>query len=91
MELRSILPACPATHRSISESPSPVSIAAGFAPGMTQQRARQRRTRELLLEVSGLEVLAVEIPVWERELIKPALLMLLDRAQVPEVEDAPAR
>jgi hypothetical protein len=41
--------------------------------------------------VSGLEVLAVELPVWERELIKPALLMLIDRAQVPEVEDAPAR
>jgi hypothetical protein len=58
---------------------------------MTQQRARQRRPRELPLKVSGLEALAVELPVWERELIKPALLMLIDRAQVPEVEDAPAR
>jgi hypothetical protein len=37
---------------------------------MSQQRPRQRRTRELPLIVSGLEVLPVEIPVWERELIK---------------------
>jgi hypothetical protein len=58
---------------------------------MSQQRPRQRRTRELPLIVSGLEVLPVELPVWERELIKPALLMLIDRVQVPEVEDAPAR
>lgn len=71
------------------EGLSPGGLEWRFSPGMTTTPSTRGRKRQLNLVVTGLSLPQTEPELWERQLIEPALVKVLDQpAERPEVGDA---
>ena len=71
------------------EGLSPGGLEGRFSPCMTTTPSTRGRKRQLNLVVTGLSLPQPEPEPWERQLIEPALVKILDQpAERPEVGDA---
>lgn len=65
---------------------SPSGLERVFAPGMDPTPPIRKRSRDLYLQVTGLEPMPGEVSIWERRLIER---LLIDALATNAAKDAP--